>query len=60
MSFLSDSEAEALCVPPTEETKDFIMQQTMYRIKDPKQSLDFYTRVLGGLINRRGKIASFA
>ena len=21
--------------------------QTMYRIKDPKQSLDFYTRIIG-------------
>eukprot|EP00884_Botryococcus_braunii_P003240 jgi/Botrbrau1/12917/Bobra.0299s0025.6 len=28
-------------------TKGFIFQQTMYRIKDPKVSLDFYTRVLG-------------
>lgn len=28
-------------------TKDYIMQQTMYRIKDPKVTLDFYTRVLG-------------
>ena len=28
-------------------TKDFIMQQTMLRIKDPKASLDFYIKVLG-------------
>jgi lactoylglutathione lyase len=28
-------------------TKDFIFQQTMYRIKDPKRSLDFYTRIIG-------------
>ncbi|KAG0714182.1 Lactoylglutathione lyase [Chionoecetes opilio] len=26
---------------------DFIFQQTMFRIKDPKASLHFYTRVLG-------------
>jgi len=30
-----------------EETKDYVMQQTMYRIKNPKASLDFYTKVLG-------------
>lgn len=24
-----------------------MFQQTMYRIKDPKASLDFYTRILG-------------
>ena len=28
-------------------TSDFIFQQTMYRIKDPKASLEFYTGVLG-------------
>ncbi|CAL5225450.1 g8269 [Coccomyxa viridis] len=32
---------------PDSATKDFIFQQTMYRIKDPKRSLDFYTRVIG-------------
>ena len=31
----------------------FIFQQTMYRIKDPKASLDFYTRIMGlTLLNR--------
>mmetsp|Transcript_20161 Transcript_20161/g.56154 ORF Transcript_20161/g.56154 Transcript_20161/m.56154 type:complete len:233 (-) Transcript_20161:265-963(-) len=28
-------------------TNGFIFQQTMYRIKDPKVSLDFYTRIMG-------------
>ncbi|XP_071962265.1 lactoylglutathione lyase-like [Antedon mediterranea] len=47
MSGLSKSEIENACATPDESTQDFIMQQTMYRIKDPKVSLDFYTRVLG-------------
>mmetsp|Transcript_56131 Transcript_56131/g.93549 ORF Transcript_56131/g.93549 Transcript_56131/m.93549 type:complete len:213 (+) Transcript_56131:20-658(+) len=32
--------------PPTE-CKDYIMQQTMVRVRDPKVSLDFYTKTLG-------------
>jgi len=32
---------------PPAETKDYIFQQTMIRIKDPFASLDFYTNVLG-------------
>ena len=31
--------------PP--ETKDYIMQQTMFRVKDPVKSLEFYCNVLG-------------
>lgn len=33
--------------PTPEGTEDFIMQQTMVRVKDPKKSLDFYCNVLG-------------
>lgn len=33
--------------PTPEGTEDTIMQQTMFRVKDPKKSLDFYCDVLG-------------
>ncbi|KAL8130613.1 hypothetical protein V2J09_019768 [Rumex salicifolius] len=38
---------------PDEATKGYIMQQTMFRIKDPKISLDFYSRVLGMSLLKR-------
>lgn len=44
---LSNEEAKQLCKSAADSTKDFIFQQTMYRIKDPKVSLPFYTGVLG-------------
>ena len=44
---ISQPSSQGVCNNPDPSTKDFIMQQTMLRIKDPKVSLDFYTRVLG-------------
>ena len=36
-----------LTTPKDESTKEFCMQQTMIRIKEPKRSLDFYCNTLG-------------
>ncbi|KAH7542686.1 hypothetical protein FEM48_Zijuj02G0100500 [Ziziphus jujuba var. spinosa] len=38
---------------PDEATKGYFLQQTMFRIKDPKVSLDFYSRVLGMSLLKR-------
>eukprot|EP01098_Paradermamoeba_levis_P010518 TRINITY_DN4419_c0_g1_i1.p1 TRINITY_DN4419_c0_g1~~TRINITY_DN4419_c0_g1_i1.p1 ORF type:complete len:172 (-),score=46.40 TRINITY_DN4419_c0_g1_i1:103-618(-) len=37
----------SVCVNPDAETKEYYMQQTMIRIKEPARSLKFYTEVLG-------------
>eukprot|EP00064_Thunnus_orientalis_P013048 superscaffoldBa00002075_g13085 len=44
---LSDEVAASACKDGDPITKDFMMQQTMLRVKDPVKSLDFYTRILG-------------
>ncbi|XP_029985382.1 lactoylglutathione lyase-like [Sphaeramia orbicularis] len=47
MCALSEEVVSSACKDGHPSTKDFMMQQTMLRVKDPVQSLDFYTRVLG-------------
>eukprot|EP00249_Psilotum_nudum_P027023 c34260_g1_i1 orf=91-825(+) len=49
----SASNNPGLCETSDEATKPYFMQQTMYRIKDPKVSLDFYSRVLGMKLLKR-------
>lgn len=44
---LSADEIAACLHEPDSSTEDFIMQQTMMRVKDPKKSLQFYSQVLG-------------
>jgi len=45
---LTDAEVDQICGGDRDPaTKDFLFQQTMYRIKDPKRSLEFYSKVMG-------------
>ncbi len=36
-----------VCADPDIETRKYVFNHTMLRIKDPQASLDFYTRILG-------------
>ncbi|KAL4648966.1 lactoylglutathione lyase-like [Arapaima gigas] len=44
---LSDEAVAAACKEADPITTDYMLQQTMLRVKDPVKSLDFYTRILG-------------
>ncbi|XP_049341108.1 lactoylglutathione lyase-like [Astyanax mexicanus] len=44
---LTEEDVNAACKEGNPITADFMMQQTMLRVKDPVKSLDFYTRILG-------------
>jgi len=46
-------DAEGLCENIDEETQSYVFNQTMLRIKDPKISLDFYTRIIGMKLYRK-------
>ncbi|MCC5811538.1 MAG: lactoylglutathione lyase [Ectothiorhodospiraceae bacterium] len=46
-------QAEGLCESPDSETEGYVFNQTMMRIKDPKRTLDFYTRLLGMRLIRK-------
>ena len=42
-----------VCLTPDSGTRNFTFNHTMLRIRDPKGSLDFYTRVLGMTLLRK-------
>ena len=44
---------EGNCIKPDSETGQYTFNHTMIRIKDPKVSLDFYTRVMGMKLVRK-------
>ena len=44
---------EGNCIKPDSETAQYTFNHTMIRIKDPKVSLDFYTRVMGMKLVRK-------
>ena len=46
-------EAVGLCEDIDSETQSYVFNQTMIRIKDPKISLDFYTRIIGMRLYRK-------
>lgn len=47
------SNIPGLCSLPDKETQSYVFNHTMLRIKDPKASLDFYTRILGMSLIRK-------
>ena len=49
-------DVEGNCINPDQDTKDFILNHTMLRVKDPKKSLDFYTRVKIGRASCRERV----
>jgi lactoylglutathione lyase len=50
---------KGVCAAPDSETKKYVFNHTMLRIKDPVVSLDFYTRVLGMRLVRKVDFAEW-
>ncbi|HEX7672529.1 MAG TPA: lactoylglutathione lyase [Bdellovibrio sp.] len=48
-----------ICANPDAETKGYIFNHTMLRVRDPKTSLDFYTRILGMKLIRKVDFADW-
>ncbi len=48
-----------LCTTPDAETQKYVFNHTMLRIRDPKASLDFYTRVMGMTLVRKVDFAEW-
>ncbi|MGV8183386.1 VOC family protein, partial [Pseudomonas aeruginosa] len=46
MSFNTEVQP-GICMEPDAITQEYVFNHTMLRVKDPKRSLDFYSRVLG-------------
>lgn len=46
-------EVPGVCHQPDLETQKYVFNHTMLRVRDPKVSLDFYTRVLGMKLLRK-------
>lgn len=46
-------QAPGLCEARDTQTNDYVFNQTMLRIKNPKRTLDFYTRALGMTLVRK-------
>ena len=46
-------DAEGLSKSIDLDTENYVFNQTMLRIKDPKISLDFYTRIMGMTLYRK-------